>query len=212
MTEVTLGVSRTETHNVTLSPGEVSVTVQVTSSNDVTLNTTDPSIGNVIGTRQLKELPIQIRNSPAALLGLQPGVVGNNVGTGATNRVGSVTGARTDQTNITIDGIDANDQATGQAFATVGNAPIDSVQEFRGTTANPTSAQGRSSGGQIELVTNSGTNDFHGSLREYNRTAATAANSFFNNKAGRYVATDAQVINGQEDGPCCIPLGHRSRP
>jgi hypothetical protein len=197
VTEVTLGVSRTETHNVTLSPGEVSVTVQVTSSNDVTLNTTDPSIGNVIGTRQLKELPIQIRNSPAALLGLQPGVVGNNVGTGATNRVGSVTGARTDQTNITIDGIDANDQATGQAFATVGNAPIDSVQEFRGTTANPTSAQGRSSGGQIELVTNSGTNDFHGSLREYNRTAATAANSFFNNKAGRYVATDAQVINGQ---------------
>ncbi len=184
VTDVTLGVSRTETQNVTLSPGEVSVTVEVNSSNDVTLNTTDPSIGNVIGRRQLHELPIQIRNSPAALLGLQPGVIGNNVGTGATNRVGSVTGSRTDQGNITIDGIDANDQATGQAFATVGNAPIDSIQEFRGTTANPTSAQGRSSGGQIELVTNSGTNDFHGSLREYNRTAQTAANSFFNNKSG----------------------------
>jgi Carboxypeptidase regulatory-like domain len=182
--KVSLGVSRTETYNAALTAGEVSATVQVTSSGDVTLNTTDASIGNVIDQRQLKELPIQIRNSPAALLGLQPGVIGNNVGTGSTNRVGSVTGSRADQGNITIDGIDANDQATGQAFATVGNAPIDSVQEFRGTTANPTSAQGRSSGGQIELVTNSGTNDFHGSLREYNRTAATAANTFFNNKNG----------------------------
>ncbi|HEV7644068.1 MAG TPA: TonB-dependent receptor [Pyrinomonadaceae bacterium] len=203
VTDVILGVSRTETHNVTLSPGEVSVTVEVNSSNDVTLNTTDPSIGNVIGRRQLHELPIQIRNSPAALLGLQPGVIGNNVGTGATNRVGSVTGSRTDQGNITIDGIDANDQATGQAFATVGNAPIDSIQEFRGTTANPTSAQGRSSGGQIELVTNSGTNDFHGSLREYNRTAATAANSFFNNKNG---VAQPQLTRNQFGGSLGGPI------
>jgi hypothetical protein len=194
---IALGVNKTETYNASLSAGEVSATVEVTSSADVTLNTTDASIGNIIDRRQLRELPIQIRNSPAALLGLQPGVIGNNVGTGATNRVGSVTGARTDQGNITIDGIDANDQATGQAFATVANAPIDSIQEFRGVSVNPSSAEGRSSGGQIELVTNSGTNSFHGSLREYNRTAATAANSFFNNRLGRYVATDAQVINGQ---------------
>lgn len=184
LSDVTLGVAKTETHNAQLSAGDVSATVEVTSSNDVTLNTSDASIGNIIDTRQLRELPIQIRSSPAALIGLQPGVVGNNVGTGSANRVGSVTGSRADQGNITVDGIDANDQATNQAFATVGNAAIDAIQEFRAVSTNPSASEGRSSGGQIQLVTKSGTNDFHGSLREYNRTASTAANSFFNNRSG----------------------------
>jgi hypothetical protein len=184
ISDLALGVGITETHNAQLPLGAVSNTVTVTSAGEATLNTTDATIGNVINTRQMSDLPIQIRNSPAALIGLQPGAIGNNVGTGSTNRVGSVTGSRADQGNITIDGIDANDQATGQAFATVGNAPIDAIQEFRAVTTNPNASQGRSSGGQIELVTKSGSNDFHGSVREYNRTAFTAANSFFNNRAG----------------------------
>jgi hypothetical protein len=182
MTNITLGVGITETYNAQMSIGQVTNTVTVTSTGESTLNTTDASIGNVINTRQLTDLPIQIRNSPAALLSLQTGVVGNNLGTIGANRTGSVTGGRADQGNITIDGIDANDQTTGQAFATVGNAPIDAIQEFRAVSTNPSASDGRSSGGQIELVTKSGTNDFHGSLREYNRTAKTAANSFFNNR------------------------------
>ncbi|NJM51982.1 MAG: hypothetical protein HC846_00520 [Blastocatellia bacterium] len=185
LNEVALGVGKTETQNVQLNPGQVSETVQVTSSSgDATLNTNDASIGNVIGQRQLRELPIQFRGNPASLLSLQPGVVGNNVGTGAANRVGSVTGSRADQGNITIDGIDSNDQASQQAFSTVGNVPIDSVQEFRAVSTNPGASEGRSSGGQIQLTTNSGTNDFHGSLREYFRSEKTAANSFFNNRNG----------------------------
>src|SRR5262245_582625 len=184
LTNVTLGVGITETHNAQMSVGQVTNTVTVSSSGESTLNTTDASIGNVISTRRLSELPIQIRNTPAALIGLQPGVVGNNVGTGTTNRVGSVTGSRADQGNITIDGIDANDQATGQFAATVGNAPIDAIQEFRTVSTNPGSSEGRSSGGQIQMVTKGGSNAFHGSLREYTRTALTAANTFFNNKAG----------------------------
>lgn len=182
--DVALGVDTVSTHNAEMTIGEVTGTVVVTASNEVTLNTTDASIGNVIGERRLKELPIQIRNSPAALIGLQPGVVGNNVGATGTNRIGSVTGARSDQGNITVDGIDSNDQATGQFAATVGNAPIDAIQEFRAVSTNPGASDGRSSGGQVELVTKSGTNEFHGNVREYNRTAATAANSFFNNRAG----------------------------
>lgn len=182
--EVTLGVSNVETYNAQMTVGQISNTVEIVAEGGATLNTTDASIGNVIDERRLKELPIQIRNSPAALISLQPGVVGNNVGASGTNRIGSVTGARTDQGNITIDGIDANDQATGQFAATVGNAPIDAVQEFRAVSTNPGADEGRSSGGQVSLVTKSGTNDFHGNLREYNRTAKTAANSFFNNRSG----------------------------
>jgi len=184
LTNVTLGVGITETHNAQMSVGQVTNTVTVTSSGEATLNTTDASIGNVISPRRLEKLPIQFRNSPAALIGLQPGVIGADVGTGATNRVGSVTGARADQGNITVDGIDANDQATGQFSITIGNAPIDSIQEFRTVTANPGASEGRSSGGQIQMVTKSGGNTFHGNVREYNRTALTAANTFFNNKSG----------------------------
>lgn len=196
ISDVSLGVARTETQNAVLTAGGVGATVEVVAAPGDTLNTTDASIGNIIDTRQLRELPIQIRSSPASLIGLQPGVVGNNVGTGTTNRVGSVTGSRADQGNITVDGIDANDQATGQAFATVGNAPIDAIQEFRAVTTNPNSSEGRSSGGQIEIVTKSGTNNFHGNLREYNRIKQFTANSFFSNKLGRYSATDALVVQG----------------
>jgi hypothetical protein len=203
---IVLGVGNTETHNAQLTVGQVTSNVVVTAEAGATLNTTDASIGNVIDERRLKELPIQIRSSPASLIGLQPGVVGNNVGTGAVNRVGSVTGARADQGNITVDGIDANDQATGQAFATTGNAPIDAIQEFRTVTANPAASEGRSSGGQIELITKSGTNEFHGSLREYNRTAATAANSFFNNKNGvKRPQLTRNQYGGSIGGPLYLP-------
>ncbi|MEO8649551.1 MAG: TonB-dependent receptor, partial [Acidobacteriota bacterium] len=206
ISDITLGVGRTETHDATLAAGQVTENVEVSSSNDVTLNTTDPSIGNVINTRQLRELPIQIRSSPAALIGLQAGVVGNNVGTGSTNRVGSVTGSRADQGNITVDGIDANDQATGQFAATVGNAPIDAIQEFRAVTVNPSASEGRSSGGQVQLVTKSGTNDFHGSLREYNRNEKFAANSFFNNRSGiRRPKLNRNQFGGNLGGPLPLP-------
>jgi hypothetical protein len=185
LSDIALGIGRTETHDAQMAAGQVSETVTVTSTTgEATLNTTDASVGNVINEQQIRELPIQLRDNPAALLGLQPGVIGDNVGTGNVNRVGSVTGARADQSNITVDGIDSNDVTTGQAFVTVGNLPIDSVQEFRAVTANPSASQGRSSGGQIELATKPGSNDFHGSLREYYRGENFAANTFFNNKNG----------------------------
>lgn len=196
ITDVRLGVGLTETQNAEMTAGDISASVTVTSGGEATLNTTDASIGNVIDTRRLQELPIQIRSSPAALIGLQPGVVGNNVGTATANRVGSVTGSRADQGNITVDGIDSNDQATGQFAATVGNAPIDAIQEFRAVSTNPNAAEGRSSGGQVELITKSGTNDFRGNLRWYNRTAATAANSWFSNAAGVFGPNDPQVLQG----------------
>ena len=204
---VTLGVAKVETYDATLTAGNVSATVDVVaSSSGDTLNTTDASIGNVIDTRQLRELPIQIRSSPAALIGLQPGAVGNNLGTGSSNRVGSVTGSRADQGNITVDGIDANDQATQQFAATVGNAPVDSIQEFRAVTTNPQASEGRSAGGQVSLVTKSGSNQFHGSLREYNRNEKFASNGFFNNKSGTPRAKlNRNQFGGSLGGPLPYP-------
>ena len=73
--------------------------------------------------------------------------------------------------------------------------PLDSVQEFRVTVAGEGPNQGRSSGGQVALVTKSGSNQFHGSLYEFNRNTATAANTWFNNRSGvprdRWCATSS---------------------
>lgn len=214
LNDVQLGIGRTETHNAQLIAGNVSATVEVRSTaGEDTLNTTDPSIGNVISQRQLQELPIQLRDNPAALIGLQPGVVGNNVGTANINRVGSVTGSRADQGNITVDGIDSNDVTTGQAFVTIGNLPIDSVQEFRAVTANPNASEGRSSGGQIQLATRTGTNEFHGSLREYFRTDKTAANTFFNNRNGIPRAKlQRHQFGGSLSGPLYLPSFGEGKP
>jgi len=180
--DVYLAVGTASTHNAQIEVGAVSETIEVQAESAATLNTTNATIGNAIETRRIQDLPILIRTSPARLLGLQAGVVANTGG--GANRDGAVTGARTDQGNITVDGIDVNDMAGGFAFTTVGQAPIDTIQEFRTVTANPLADAGRSSGAQIQLITKSGSNEWHGSLRVFLRNDKFASNSFFNNKAG----------------------------
>ncbi|HUQ32949.1 MAG TPA: carboxypeptidase-like regulatory domain-containing protein [Pyrinomonadaceae bacterium] len=165
--------------NVQLEAGNISESVTVSAAETAPLNTTDATIGNTFESRRIQELPLNARNV-VGLLSLQPGVT----------RGGAVNGGRADQSNITLDGVDVNEQQRGidvvtdEAFASVLRVTPDSVQEFRVITTNPNAEQGRSSGAQVSLVTKSGTNDFHGVLYEYHRNTATTANDFFNNKAG----------------------------
>jgi hypothetical protein len=146
------------------------------------VNTVDATIGNTIQNSQIVGLPLEARNV-AGLLSLQPGVVYTGIDDKVIpdTRGGAVTGARSDQTNVTLDGVDVNDQQTGEAFKSVLPVTPDSVQEFRFVTANATANLGRSSGGQVSMITRSGTNVFHGTAYEYHRNTATSANSFFNN-------------------------------
>lgn len=185
--DIYLAVSTTHTQNAQLTVGKVTQSVEVSGAgSEVTLDTTDTSVGNNFDMRTVHDLPVIFRDSIAALLQYQPGVVAaNNALADDPNnsRSGAVTGSRQDQGNITLDGIDVNDFSTGQAFAVTANAPVDSIQEFRGETANPLSAEGRGSGAQIALVTKSGTNTWHGSLFEYLRNTDTEANDFFNTRA-----------------------------
>jgi hypothetical protein len=175
LTDLYLNVSATRTQNVKLAIGAVSETVSVSGANQtVTLDTTDASVGNNFQVQYLNDLPVQFRDSPTALFQDQPGVTS----------AGSATGARTDQTRVTLDGLDVNDQAYGSAFAVVGNAPVDSVQEFRGTVAGMLSSAGAGGGAQFDLVTKSGTNKFHGNINEYHRDTDLEANEWFNNFEG----------------------------
>jgi hypothetical protein len=201
---VALGVGNTETYDAKMEVGEISQTVEVKGAAE-TLNTTDASVGNVLDSQILHALPLLIRESPAGLLALQAGVVAGSANNGVlndANRNGAITGARSDQGNVTLDGIDVNDEAASNAFATVANAPIDSIQEYRTITANQDAESGRSGGGQVLLTTKSGTNEFHGSAYEYNRTAATAANDFFNNSSGvKLPALTRNQFGGSIGGP-----------
>lgn len=148
------------------------------------INTTDASIGNTIASRQVLNLPFEGRD-PAEVLSLEPGVtfIGNRVNDTFDTRNGAVNGGRSDQANITLDGVDNNDQVGGHAFQGAVRSTLDSIQEFRVTTLGANADEGRSSGGQVALVTKSGTNHFHGSVYEYNRPTVTAANDWFNKKA-----------------------------
>ena len=165
--------------DVQLEIGAVSETVNVTSTAEAAINTSDATIGNSFERKRIVELPLNA-NNVVGLLSLQPGV----------SRSGAVNGGRADQSNITLDGVDVNEQQDGldvitdEAFASVLRVTRDSLQEFRVTTTNPNAEQGRSSGAQVSLVTRSGSNQWHGSLFEIHRNTVTTANDFFNNAAG----------------------------
>ena len=168
-----------------------SVTVS-TSSAELLVNREDATLGSNFVNKQITQLPLEARNVPN-LLTLQT----------AATRDGYVAGARSDQTNVTLDGVDVNEQQTNSLVSSTSdpadgtsvdnlqpaNQPVlrlnaDAIEEFRVQTANPNANQGRSAGAQVSLVTKSGTNEFHGSGFEFYRTKVFQANDFFNNKSG----------------------------
>ncbi len=163
--------------------GAITQTVSVVAET-TQINTTDASIGNAVGGKVITQLPFEGRNV-VGLLALQPGVVFLGEPTPGTQgdwRSGAVNGGKSDQANVTLDGVDVNDQQNHTPFTSVLRVTLDSVEEFRTVTTNGGAEMGRSSGAQVSLVTKSGTNTLHGSLYEFNRNTATEANSFLNNQ------------------------------
>jgi len=177
--QVRLQINVPSTLDVKLELGQVSEVINVTEE-VAAINTQNATVGNAFTEVQVRQLPLQTRNV-VELLSLQPGVAST----------GEVLGAKRDQNNVTLDGVDVNDnQAAGMTATTSSglNAalpiPLDSVQEFRVTIAGQGADQGRSAGGQVSLVTKSGSNQWHGSVYEFHRNVKTAANDWFSNRSG----------------------------
>ena len=189
-------IGRSTESNVQLSVGAMSQTVEVKANlQDAVINTQDATLGNVLESVQITQLPLEARNL-VDLLSLQPGAT----------REGYVTGARADQSNVTLDGVDINNAQTGNAEiprntndlvigqldtdrGNITTGPVlrlntEAIEEFRVTTANGNANQGRSSGAQVNLVTKSGTNDWHGAVYELYRGTSFEANDWFSNAAG----------------------------
>jgi len=172
-------VNQPATIDFSLSVQASTVTVDV-SAIAQTLNTSDASLGNSADNELIQALPSETRNVPD-LLSLQPGVL--YLPNSDDSRSGAVNGGRSDQGNVTIDGVDDNDQVNGYAFTGVLRQTQDSIEEFRVATSNSNADAGRSSGAQVSMVTKSGTNKYHGAAYEYYRPPLTAANNWFNKQA-----------------------------
>jgi hypothetical protein len=180
--------------NIRLDIGQMTQVVEVSiSSQNAQINTQDASLGNVFDSSQISQLPLEGR-SLVDLLSLQPGAT----------QEGYVTGSRADQSNVTLDGVDINNAQTGNVTLpdstntlvigsldrgniTAGPAlrlNSEAIEEFRVTTANGNANQGRSAGAQVNLVTKSGSNTWHGAAFEFYRGTIFEANDWFSNAAG----------------------------
>src|SRR5215468_8521291 len=173
VTDVQASATTVATVNVTVEVGEVGEVVQVTAGVEAQLQTSDASVGSVLDESRLKQLP-NISHQANSFFAMQP----------ATTPTGEFAGARSDQTVINLDGVDVSDNVIGATFRTIIPVPVDTIEEFRGTSANANATFGRSAGGQISLVTKSGTNEFHGSAYLYHQDGALSANSWTNNRLG----------------------------
>ena len=160
-----------------LEVGKASTVVEVTSA-PVQVNTETQTLSTVVDQTELRELPTLTRN-PYALVA----VSGNVSDGGVMNRgVGfAINGQRESSTNVLLDGAANNDEFTTGPGQSV---PLDSIQEFSILTNNFTAEFGRASGGVVNVVTKSGTNDFHGTAYEFNRVSDLSSNTFNNNAYG----------------------------
>jgi hypothetical protein len=175
--EVTIG--QPATVNVKLEVGVVTDNVVVESSAETVQTSTSGNLGNLVSETAVMDLPIvgSRGRNPLDLVLMQPGVVsGAPTGGGI-----DVHGARDRSWNYTLDGIDINDSSQGGSNTTSFRPNPDMLDEFRVLVGNNTAEYGRNSGGQVAMVTRSGTNEYHGDGFWFYRTPRLNANEWQNN-------------------------------
>jgi hypothetical protein len=176
--KIELNVSVSVTENVRLEVGSVAESVTVEAS-ALRVQTTDAQIGRQVTLRDIDTLP-QLARGPLALVAFVPGASVNPGDTTFTR----INGNRQGSNNVKLDGIDANDAVVPRLGLSLTSVNTDSVEEFRIVTNGGKAEYGRNAGGQVEMITRSGTNRFSGNLFEYLRNTKLNANNFFSNSAG----------------------------
>ncbi len=179
--DISVDINQVVTLNSTLQVGTQEETVEVTSAAPL-VDTTSTQLGAVVNNRSVNELPLNTRDT-YQFLQLQPGVQ-SQLGSSASTLYGSdqagsvsVNGGRGRANNFSVNGGDANDQFVN--LPTVQPTP-DAVEEFRVITNTFDAEYGRNSGAVVNVVTKSGTNQFHGNVYEYFRNTVLNAQGYFN--------------------------------
>jgi hypothetical protein len=157
--------------NVKMEVGAVAESVQVTAEDINLLGYATASVGGMLSGQKVLDLPLPARNA-LSLVYTQAGLLGDNF---AGSRIAAV--------NVTLDGVNVQDQRNNNGVSSPVFTSVDRVEEFRVITAPADAEFGRGSG-QVQMLTRSGTNQFHGSLFEFHRNTVLNANTWFNNQRG----------------------------
>ncbi len=205
---VAVNVQQQVVVDFTLLPGQVTQTVEVTAAPQQ-LQTTNASVGQLVGARQVNDLPLNGRNY-TFLAQLSAGVAPiQPTGRGLEDN-GSFTanGTVPADNDYILDGIDNNnntvDFLNGLAFAI--RTPIDAIQEFKVQTSNFSAEFGRAGGAVLNATIKSGTNHLHGSLWEFVRNDKFDAANFFENSANvKKGEFRRNQLGGTIGGPVYIP-------
>lgn len=181
-------VNQTARLDMQLEVGEVTSVVEVHGAAAL-LQSENSSVGSVIDRKKIVDLPLNGRNFVTLAL-LVPGVNTGQPGAGRGGGI-SIGGTRSEQNSFQLDGVSNTDQwDSGISF----RPSIDAIQEFRIEVNNYAAEFGRSAGGQISVITKSGTNEIHGSVYEFHRNDVFQARNYFDrnpnfvNKKGEFVA------------------------
>jgi hypothetical protein len=187
-TGITLTVGDQQVLDVKLQVGQVSQTVQV-NGEGMNVELASSSVSAQVNATTVRELPLNGR-SWTDLATLQPGVnsiqtqpsfaSGSDRGNRGFGSQASISGARPQQNNYRLDGVSINDYSNGAPGSVLGgNLGVDAIQEFSVLTSNYSAEYGKTSGGVINAITKSGTNQFHGSAYEFLRNSALDARNYF---------------------------------
>jgi hypothetical protein len=182
---IQVGVTETVDVSPRLQVGRATTNVQVTAEAPL-VQTETATTGRVVQEQEVHELPLPTRNYQQ-LLGLSPGTsipLTNNIALGRGDVDINVNGQQATSNNVLIDGIQVNSIGTNST-PNIPVPSIDSVEEFIVQTSLYDATQGRNTGGNVALVTKSGTNKLHGSLFEFFRNDAFNANDYFLKQQGQ---------------------------
>ena len=184
-TDLVLNARDRRAINISLQTGDVSETVTVTTNQALIQDS--PTGQALISNAQVVELPLKDRNFIRLVEAGIPGITSDLDDTdnfGLTSRASiSINGMRRNAVNYFVDGVSNTD--VGSNITLLSTPTVDSIQEFKVLSSNYTAEIGRSGGGAITIVTKGGTNEYHGSLYEFNRNNKFSANTFFNNRIAR---------------------------
>ncbi|HZL57844.1 MAG TPA: TonB-dependent receptor [Bryobacteraceae bacterium] len=188
-----LAVGATISQIVKLQVGQTGESVTVDASAPA-IQTTDSQIGSAITMKSVDNLP-QLARTPIAFAIMQPGVE-IDIRAGQDQSFSHIDGQRQGSNNSTLDGIDVNDSVAPRLGLSLTANNTDSVEQVSVLTSGFNPEYGRSAGSEIQLVTRSGTNEYHGNAFDYLRNTDFNANDWFNNSTGVAIPTYIRNIYG----------------
>lgn len=201
-----LQVQQEATVNVELQVGGIATTIEI-SSDAPLLNTNSAALGTVVQNKFIQSLPLAGRQ-PLTLVSLAAGITPVNTSAGGQSNTNFVAnGVRNSTSDVLLDGMSLTNVEQNSGVTNLEYQPsVDVVEEFKVQTNFFSAEFGNTGGAVVNMITKSGTNEFHGVGYEFARNSAMNANSWFSNRAGRSIPDfKRNVFGGTIGGPVVIP-------